>query len=290
MLLSMTGHGQALVQDDAAQVLVEVRTVNNRFLKINVNGDLDSAQTSELENLVKKHLNRGSVNLRVKIQQLKSVSNYRLNPTAVKAYVEQAQDLFGLTQDQVDIGAILNLPGSVEDLAEANEASAVWPLVQQATTEALQKLTTMRQDEGKNMAVDLAANCDIVERQSEQINDLAPRVIDNYAKKITDRINQMLENYEVTIQASDVVREVGMFAERVDISEEIVRLRSHVGQFRSILAGDVSNGRKLDFLTQEMLRETNTIGSKANDAEIATHVVEIKTAIERIREMVQNVE
>ena len=109
-------------------------------------------------------------------------------------------------------------------------------------------------------------------------------------RTLTDRLNKLLADVGVRVEMADVVREIGIFAERSDISEEIVRLRSHLEQFDTVMAADESQGRKLEFLTQEMFRETNTIGSKANDAEIARHVIEIKTAIERMREMIQNVE
>ncbi len=289
MLLSMTGHGQALAQDDSAQVLAEIRSVNNRFLKLNIIGDLDTTQLAELETLVKQFVNRGSVNLRLNVQLLDGVNNFRLNETAIKAYARQLREILGPDQP-LDLNALLQLPGAVEESSQFKESSSVWPLIQQATRQALEHLTEMREEEGRFMARDLAANCDIIEQKAGQIATLAPQVIETYSRKITDRINQMLSKFEASIEAPEVIREVGIFAERVDISEEIVRLNSHVGQFRGILNGESSDGRKLDFLTQEMLRETNTIGSKANDAEIAGQVIEIKTAIERIREMVQNVE
>ena len=284
----MTGHGQALVQNDSAQVLAEIRTVNNRFLKLNIAGELSAAQQSELESLVKKNINRGSVNLRLKCQRLTCVNSYQLNTEVLSAYMDQLGDL--VDRDRIDVQSFLALPGVVEEAGGDGQDEMVWPLVVQATEEALNVLAEMRQQEGEFMEKDLASNCDLIETEAAKISELAPRVAENFSKKIVERINQMLEKHDVSVEPSDVIREVGVFAEKVDISEEIVRLGSHIKQFRSILAGAESNGRKLDFLTQEMLRETNTIGSKANDAEIASHVVEIKTAIERIREMVQNVE
>ena len=140
------------------------------------------------------------------------------------------------------------------------------------------------------MSKDMLENCQTIDTQLSAIQKLAPRMVDAYVKKMTDRINGMLEKFEVSITASDIVKEVGVFAERCDISEEVVRLGNHVSQFNKVTALPESNGKKLEFLVQEMLRETNTIGSKSNDTDIANHVVEIKTAIERIREMVQNVE
>ena len=140
------------------------------------------------------------------------------------------------------------------------------------------------------MKQDMLANCQKIVGELASVEKLAPNVVEAYGKKMTDRINGMLEKFEVSITAADIVREVGVFAERCDISEEVVRLQNHLQQFNSVVEEPQSNGKKLEFLVQEMLRETNTIGSKANDSDIARHVVEMKTAIERIREMVQNVE
>ena len=140
------------------------------------------------------------------------------------------------------------------------------------------------------MAVDLEQNRTAILAQLDRIERRAPAVVEAYRDRLTDRIGKLLAEFDISSQPSDLIREVGLFAERSDISEEIVRLRSHLQQFGKIMQLAESSGRKLDFVTQEMFRETNTIGSKANDAEITQHVVEIKASIERIREMVQNVE
>jgi uncharacterized protein (TIGR00255 family) len=148
----------------------------------------------------------------------------------------------------------------------------------------------MRQDEGRAMTADLMENCQAISVEVDAVHRLAPRVSEGYRQRLTEKLTKLLSEHGVAVEASGIVREVGFFAERTDISEEIVRLRSHLEQFATIMDSAESNGRKLDFITQEMFREANTIGSKANDAQIAHHVVEIKTAIERIREMIQNVE
>ena len=148
----------------------------------------------------------------------------------------------------------------------------------------------MRADEGRAMADDLRTNCQAVAGELAAIEVRAPLVVESYRDRISERLKKLLAEFDVSVEASDVIREVGLFAERSDISEEIVRLRSHLDQFDSIMQIAESSGRKLEFLTQEMFRETNTIGSKANDAEIARHVIEIKAAIERMREMIQNIE
>ncbi len=289
MLLSMTGQGQSLVQNSQIRILAEVRSVNNRFLKTNINCDLDAKHQAQLEELLKQHVNRGSVYLKIKIHKLDRSEDFKLNESVLRAYWLQLSEIAGSSQS-VNVESLLTLPGVIQDNVDEEHSATVWPAVQQAVTEAMEKLTEMRSTEGDVMRQDMTQNCDSITEDLKCIEKLAPQVIENYSQKITDRINNMLEKHDVSVQPADVIREVGIFAERVDISEETVRLGSHIQQFGNIMDAETSNGRKLDFLIQEMLRETNTIGSKANDAEIANRVISIKTAIERIREMVQNVE
>ena len=289
LLLSMTGHGEGLQQNDQAQVNVEVRAVNNRFLKLNVFSDLSAKRQTELETMVKSQLNRGSVSVRVRCHIEKSPEDYRLNKDLISSYWLQLSEIADGSQP-VNLESILQLPGVVEDSSSGDQVEALWPLIKQATTDALQQLNEMRHQEGDAMKQDMLTNCQKISDELAGVEKLAPRVVEAYGKKMTDRINGMLEKFEVSITPADVVREVGVFAERCDISEEVVRLQNHLGQFNSVVEEPQSNGKKLEFLVQEMLRETNTIGSKANDSDIARHVVEMKTAIERIREMVQNVE
>lgn len=282
----MTGHGSASVQNDQVQVLVEIRTVNNRFLKVSVSSDLDASFQSKVEGMVREKIQRGAVNLRIQFQFLGENSQYQINLPQLDAYRSQ---LDGYPQI-LESGNFLNLPGVVLESIDESSLETAWPTIESAVSQALQKLVEMRQSEGTAMLNDLSSNCDILKDHVEKIKNLAPIVVEDYGKRITDRINRMLEEHEVSVATSDLIKEVGVFAERVDTSEELVRLDSHIDQFRSIASGKDSHGRKLDFLTQELLRETNTIGSKANNAEIASHVVEMKTIIERIREMIQNIE
>ena len=165
-----------------------------------------------------------------------------------------------------------------------------WPLVRETLAEAIGKMSLMRVDEGRAMAADLAANCRLLSTALDAIEARAPLVADSYRVRLSERLSKTLAEYEISLQPADLIRELSIYAERSDISEEIVRLRSHLEQFAATLELEESSGRKLEFLTQEMFRETNTIGSKANDVDIARQVIEIKAAIERIREMIQNVE
>ena len=283
----MTGHGQASVEQEQFRVDVEVRTVNNRFLKTSINTDLNTEIESRVEQSLKSAIHRGSVSVRIKTVNLQSNQRSRLNSKVIQSYWTQLSEIAGGSQS-VNVESLLTLPGVVEDVDDTDQEE-IWPVVETALGEALNRLTEMRGTEGEAMQVDMLANIDAIQAELTGVETLAPTVSQAYSKRLTDRINKLLEKFDVTVTASDVIKEVGIFADRSDVSEETVRLSTHLDQFRLVIQ-QPTPGKKLDFLVQEMLRETNTIGSKANNSEIAKHVVEIKTAIERIREMVQNIE
>jgi len=293
-LLSMTGHGEAHRHENGVRVAVEVRTVNNRFLKLSLRiSDGFGCLEPLIEAVIREHLRRGSVTVSIRVECESSPDDFRLNEVVVASYYRQLRELAqregGLQEIRID--SLLALPGVVtESDNRRKDTDTVWPVLERALNEALENLSRMRADEGAAMGRDLHANCQAIDADLEQISQRAPLVVDAYRKRLLERLNKLLEEFGLEIQAADIVREVGLFTDRSDISEEIVRLRSHLQQFDNIARTEQNNGRKLEFLIQEMLRETNTIGSKANDAEIARHVVEIKTAIERMREMIQNVE
>ena len=294
MLLSMTGHGEAQRQQDGVAIAVEVRTVNNRYLKVSFRtSEGYGVLESNIESVVRRHVRRGSVQVNVRIDREPTPDDFKLNEVVLAGYQQQLEALREKSggAEPIRPESLLMLPGVVNEAARHNvSAETDWPLVEQTLTEALENLSHMRAEEGAAMATDLHANCEVIATELDKIEERAPLVVDAYRKRLTERLNKLLEEYEISIQAADIVREVGIFADRGDISEETVRLRSHLSQFDTVAAAKESNGRKLEFLIQEILRETNTIGSKANDAEIARFVVEIKTAIERMREMIQNVE
>ncbi len=294
MLYSMTGHGEAHLREDGVAVSVELRSINSRYLKLSIRtGDSFNALEPQIEAVVRKYVRRGTVQLNLRVVREATADDYMLNETVLSSYLEQLKAIRQRLSidDRITLEELLTLPGVVVDRGSSKVAAETdWPLIERALTDALKTLDTMRLDEGRHMADDLRANCDAIAAELEQIEALAPRVSEGYRERFTERLNKLLEQYDVQVAPADVVREVGTFAERTDISEETVRMRSHIKQFHTIMKGQESNGRKLEFLTQEMFRETNTIGSKANDAAIARHVIEIKAAIERMREMIQNVE
>jgi uncharacterized protein (TIGR00255 family) len=289
----MTGHGEAQCQQNGTTVAVEVRTINNRYFKLSVRGgEGTSSLEPKIEGVVRKSIRRGTVQVSLKIDREFSPEDYRINEAVLRSYRQQLESL----QDDSDkraisLDALLTLPGVVDEQGTTRaDLESEWPIIEQTVSDALNNLNSMRTDEGRAMGEDLAANCATIAAELDQIAERAPLVADGYRRRLEERLNNWLAEHDVKVEQSDLVREVGVFADRCDISEEIVRLRSHLEQFDTMMKADESNGRKLEFLTQEMFRETNTIGSKANDAEIARHVIEIKAAIERMREMIQNVE
>lgn len=289
-MLSMTGQGHASAREEGILVTAELRSVNNRFLKLNVVcPDSHASLEPQISDLIKEHVKRGTVTARLSVNRQRAFDQYRINVDAVQTYKQQLATVSN--GGEVKLDTILALPGVIdESLVQGSDPEADWPVFESALATAIEEFQSMRGREGESMKADLLGNCDRIIDQLEQIEKRAPEVVGAYSDRLVERINKMLVELDVSVEKSDVIREVGIFADRCDISEEVVRLKSHLKQFQSIANANESNGRKLDFLTQELLREANTIGSKANDAEIAKHVVEIKTVIERIREMVQNIE
>ena len=294
MLQSMTGFGEADADHADHSVHVEARTVNNRYLKVGTRlTDGYGSLESRIESIVRKHVRRGTVQLNVHIQLQTSADQFQINESVLENYLAQLKATLSRARHSaatIDPASMLTLPGVIDEKGRKSDAEEVWPTVKSAVESALAALAKMRSDEGMAMARDLKENAEVIAEELEKIAARAPIVVESFQERLKERLNNLLQEYDVKIEAHDLVREVGVFAERADISEEVVRMRSHLEQFEASMNSSESAGRRLEFLVQEMLRETNTIGSKANDAEIAKHVVEIKTLIERMREMVQNIE
>ena len=294
MLLSMTGFGEAHRQEDGLAVVVEVRTINSRYLKVSVRTtDGYGALEPGIESVVRKHIRRATVQVNVRVDRAGSSDDYRINADVLDSYRRQLESLQQTwAQPQaVPLASMLLLPGVVcESSTTGADAADVWPVVRSAVETALSGLQKMRGEEGQAMAADLRANCGAMTAGLDEVQRRAPLVVEAYRQRLAERLNKTLADLDVALDPADVLKEVGLFADRSDISEEIVRLRSHVEQFEATIELPESSGRKLEFLAQEMVREANTIGSKANDVEITRHVIEIKAAVERIREMIQNVE
>lgn len=287
---SMTGFGEARRQDHQGTVQVEVRAVNNRHLKVLLKiSDSHAQMEPAIEALVRERVRRGTIQLHVRIERPRRPEDYRLNFVALESYRRQ---LAGLSEGAaVDLGPLLLLPGVVEDRRTTEQdPEHDWPLVAETVATALTALEGSRATEGRAMGVELAALGRGIADLTTVIADRAPEVVLAYQKRLIERVGALLRDQAHAPEPRDVAREVALMADRVDVAEELVRLRAHLIQYQAILDETESAGRKLEFLVQEMGREINTIGSKAADVEISRAVVDAKALLEKIRELVQNVE
>jgi uncharacterized protein (TIGR00255 family) len=296
VLLSMTGYGEARYQSDEVNVSLELRALNNRYLKVTLRANEPyHLLEPEFEKVIRRTVRRGTIQVHLRFERRFSSQDFQINGVALQSYISQVLTV----ADRLELGhradvllaQVLVLPGVASEPGSAPlDLERDWPLMERVLVEGLERLQTMRQDEGQAMAHELLQLRDAIGRELEAIRARAPLVVTLYRDRLLERVRGLLAELDVELDRNDVIKEVSIFAERSDIAEEVVRLASHLGQFHDIVHEPESAGRKLEFLTQEMFRETNTIGSKASDVEISRHVVEIKGALEKIRELVQNIE
>jgi uncharacterized protein (TIGR00255 family) len=290
----MTGFGEARSQAGGLAVAVEVRTINSKHLKFTLRSSEGySLLEPEIEAATRDVIRRGTVQLNLRVDRGSSADDYRINTDVLENYRRQIEQYTGQIpgNDSLAMQMLLSLPGTVDEKRRGEyDPREDWPVIEPVIREALAAVGKMRAEEGVALAADLAHNGRQIAEQLDAIASRAPEVVKSYQSRLTGRVQQALSELNVTVEPADLLREIALFADRSDISEEIVRLRSHLQQYEAALLMSESSGRKLEFIAQEMGREVNTIGSKANDGEISRLVVEIKTALERIREQIQNVE
>jgi uncharacterized protein (TIGR00255 family) len=293
MILSMTGFGEADARADGVALHAEVRSFNNRYFKATIKlPEHFQRFEADIDRLLRSMLGRGSITFNLRVKDENVPSAYEINAAAVKHYVNRLKEITaGQTGTQIDLDSLLEIPGVCEP-AEIDPAvlAAQFKTVEKLTRDAVERVISMRRAEGAALQKDLEQQCASIRSRLAEVAGRAPQVVEEYHKRLKVRIQQLLASTSVELEQDTLAREVAVFAERCDVNEEISRLNSHLDQFAELCRSPEEAGRKLDFLTQEMLREANTIGSKANDASLARCVVEIKASIDRIKEQVQNVE
>lgn len=293
MIQSMTGYGGAQHVEEDVQYALEIRSLNNRYLKLSIKlPEHLQFLESEVDKLLRSRLVRGSVSYTLRVRSEQGAGLRRINTAALQEYVEQLSRAHSPEGPRatIDLATIATLPGvcEVPDLDEDARKRAL-DIVADLTNRAVDTLTTMRQDEGRALHRELVACCDAIRARLTECLSRAPKVIEEYHERLKSRVAILMQTGSLELEAEGLMREVAIYAERCDISEEIARLASHLDQFVQLCGRDDQVGRTLDFLSQEMLREANTIASKSNDAAIARGVVEIKGWIDRLKEQVQNV-
>jgi uncharacterized protein (TIGR00255 family) len=296
VIRSMTGFGEASAEVNGAQYFVEVRSLNSKFFKatLRLPDDLQALE-AELESILRQRLSRGTVTLTAKCADAAESSAYVINHRALENYIEQVRraPMIASGEVNIDASALLALPGVVQPASDeagrlARARAVLIPLVERACEGLIKK----RQGEGEHLRADLLSQRDLIVERLADIRQRAPSVVLEYELRLKARIEMLLQGSGVKADMVDIIREIAVYAERTDIAEEISRLTGHMEQFNDLVnnSGGKPVGRTLDFLSQEMLREANTIASKSPDAGISRAIVEVKGAIDRIKEQVQNVE
>ncbi|MEY2716773.1 MAG: hypothetical protein RIT24_3116 [Planctomycetota bacterium] len=296
MIRSMTGFGSAAAEAEGCRFSVEVKSVNNRFFKATVRlpEELSTLET-ELETAVAKRLGRGSVMVLVRFVPGGAVAAAEVNPDAARsALTALLAALPAELRDRatVDLGALLTVPGvlrtdGVDKLVEMSR-----PILARLLDEACDRVLAMRTREGESIHRELLKFGEAIRTALVSVSERAPAATSAYQERLRARMNSLLSEVGATAAEQDLLREVAVFAERSDVAEEVARLTGHLHQFEQVISPKHAEpaGRTLDFLSQEMLREANTIASKSQDVEIARRVVEMKTAIDRIKEQAANAE
>jgi len=294
MIRSMTGFGQACAEIDGVVYTVEIRSVNNRYFKIQVRlPDMLAFLEGDIEKLHRQTIQRGTVYYSLSMKNVSGQALFDIDEHSLAAYVQRLKGLLDAedVHGRIDLAGMLTLPGIVQPAIPSEEQTVqMRQAAMSLTQEALDALGVSRGEEGTILKADLLANCERIEKELNNIGGRVKHVVADYHDRLKERAENLLAQAKLKLDEDLLAREVAIFAERSDIAEEVSRLGAHLQQFRECCEKGGPAGRRLDFVTQEMLREANTIASKGTDATIAHSVIEIKCAIDRIKEQVQNVE
>lgn len=294
MIKSMTGFGREhiITDDNNREIVIEIRSVNHRFFEFSAKIPRAYGYIEDkIKELIKNCITRGKVDVSVTIiNQAETDAEIELNMQAAKGYLNALRNCADEldVDDDITLADIAKLPDVFNVVKKIPDEEIIWNQVKSATENALNKFVDMRITEGQKMYDDISGRLDIIEKSIGKIEEKSPETTENYRERLYNKIKEVLNNTE--IDDSRILTEVAVFSDKIAVDEETVRLRSHISQFRTFLDSDEPIGRKLDFLVQEINREINTIGSKAQNLDITKIVVDLKSEVEKIREQIQNIE
>ncbi len=294
MIRSMTGYGKGQYLDDKRSVTVELKSVNNRYLDTVVKIPRRFSFAEEVvKSAIKKQVVRGKLEASVQIENtVETETVVELSSSLAKEYINRLEELkvaTGINQE-ISLEYIAGLPEVMTIVSAEADEEAIKIGVKKATEEALKNFIEMSNKEGEALAEDIKSRLELIRSYLDEIDKKAPNLIDIYKEKLVARIKILLEN-DIEVAEERISIEAAIIADKANVTEEIVRLKSHLAQVKNVLDNkDSSKGKKIDFLVQEMNRETNTIGSKANDLEITNIMIEMKSEVEKIREQIQNIQ
>lgn len=292
MIKSMTGFGRGHEILNGRDITVEIRAVNHRYYEFSCRIPRSMGFIEEkLKSLLNGKISRGKVEVSVLVSNTDAPDEkVSINREVVRDYItalRSVQEELSLNDD-LSLSHIMRIPDAFTVVKEEADEEQLWGDIKTVAEQALGKFIAMREAEGERMKADLLARLDTIEGWVGVVEERSPIIVEEYRKKLFDRMTEVLNG--ANVDESRILLEAGIFSEKTAVDEETVRLRSHIAQFRTMLCGEEPVGRKLDFLVQEMNRETNTIGSKVQDIEVTRLVVDQKSEIEKIREQIQNIE
>ena len=291
MIKSMTGYGKSNLSINSREYQVEIKTVNHKYIDTNIRMPrIISYLEEDVRKLIASKIKRGKVDISISFENYSSDGNdIRINTELAKMYIENLKKLAEEENisSNIEVTEITRLPYVLTIKSNLDEKQIKSELLQ-VVDEAVNQLINMRQNEGNRISEDIFTKISQIEEKNEEIFKLSTGLIDEYVVKLETRIKEILKTEE--LDKSRLMQEVVIYADKCSVEEQITRLKSHIGQLRNLIDSEGPSGKKMDFIIQEMNRETNTIGSKANNLEIVNRVVDIKTILEDIREQIQNIE
>lgn len=292
MIKSMTGYGRAELANDDLKITVEIKSVNNRYLDIGIKmprqlGMLESSIRAELKNYIK----RGKVDVYITYEDLKEANmNVKYNSKIAGeylAYLRQMAEEFGIDND-IRVSSLSRFPDVFTMEEEPMDAETLWETLRGVIREAAENFLQARVREGEFLRNDLIGKLDEMQSHVDFITEKSPQIVANYRQRLYEKVKELIG--DAVIDDSRILQEVTIYADKVCVDEELVRLQSHIKATREALDGSEGVGRKLDFIAQEMNRESNTILSKSDDMAVSDRAIELKTTVEKVREQIQNIE
>lgn len=292
MIKSMTGFGRCEIQQDSKKFTVELKSVNHRYLDVNIRmpKKLNFFETS-IRTLLKSYANRGKVDIFITYEDLSQAqSSVKYNPLIAAEYVKyfkQMEEEFGLEND-INVSALARFPEVLTMEEQVEDEEELWNGLKKALEGAFAQFVETRITEGENLKKDILAKLTFLEQEVSAVEERSPQIVAEYRQKLEEKVAELLADTQM--EENRLAAEVILYADKICTDEEVVRLKSHIQHMRATLEEKEGIGRKLDFIAQEMNREANTILSKANDIEVSNHAISLKTEIEKIREQIQNIE
>ena len=292
MLRSMTGYGRSKCEFDSREYTVEIKSVNNRYSDISIKLPRSiSFMEDNIKKLISKSVTRGKVEVFISfINNSDKGRSIEINRELARNYIDEMRKLANETNinSNIEVIDVMKMPDVLNTRLSEEDENIIAKEVTQCTEKAIENFISMRENEGEKIKEDLINRISSISEKIDKINAISTGLVSEYILKLEKRINELLKPN--VVDEARLAQEVVIYSDKCSVEEELTRLRSHISQFLGLLEKNDSNGKRIDFLIQEMNRETNTIGSKANNLEITNYVVDIKTELENVREQIQNIE